>query len=278
VSFDHMHILGDTIEKIAAEKAGIIKSGVPVVTAVEDEAAFQVIQEKAASLRTKVYRLGKDFHISGEHMDEEQQYFTFHGPFVQYKDVRIGLRGYHQFKNAATSLMTLEILRQYFAFNVDEEGIYTGLREAINPGRLEVISEGPFIVLDGAHNAHGAKAISSSVPHLFNYDQLILVVSIMQDKLMDEMLDHLLPLTNQIVITRARNPRAVDPAILSEKVRNKQPELPIYIEQEPIDAVKRAVALASPKDLVLVTGSLYLIESIRDNLSHVIEKKVGEKW
>jgi len=275
VGLDHIHILGDTIEKIAWDKAGIIKSGVPVITAVEDESAFNVIEEIAREKRTKVYRLGRDFAIENEKMNQEDQSFTFVGPFRRYEEIHLGLKGVHQFKNAATSMMALELLRQYFAFLIDEEPLREGMLKAINPGRLEVVSREPLVVMDGAHNPHGTKVIAESVPRLFQYKNCVLILSIMQDKLMDEMLDHLLPLADQVVVTRAKTPRAAQPTILAEKIMSKNPQVSIYIEEEPIDAVKKALSLAKAEDLVLVAGSLYLIESIRADLP-TLWSRVGE--
>jgi dihydrofolate synthase/folylpolyglutamate synthase len=275
VGLDHIHILGDTIEKIAWDKAGIIKSGVPVITAVEDEGAFNVIEEIAREKRTKVYRLGRDFAIENEKMNQEDQSFTFVGPFRRYEEIHLGLKGVHQFKNAATSMMALELLRQYFAFLIDEEPLREGMLKAINPGRLEVVSREPLVVMDGAHNPHGTKVIAESVPRLFQYKNCVLILSIMQDKLMDEMLDHLLPLADQVVVTRAKTPRAAQPTILAEKIMSKNPQVSIYIEEEPIDAVKKALSLAKAEDLVLVAGSLYLIESIRADLP-TLWSRVGE--
>jgi dihydrofolate synthase/folylpolyglutamate synthase len=275
VGLDHIHILGDTIEKIAWDKAGIIKSGVPVITAVEDEGAFKVIEEIAREKRTKVYRLGRDFAIENEKMNQEDQSFTFVGPFRRYEEIHLGLKGVHQFKNAATSMMALELLRQYFAFLIDEEPLREGMLKAINPGRLEVVSREPLVVMDGAHNPHGTKVIAESVPRLFQYKNCVLILSIMQDKLMDEMLDHLLPLADQVVVTRAKTPRAAQPTKLAEKIMSKNPQVSIYIEEEPIDAVKKALSLAKAEDLVLVAGSLYLIESIRADLP-TLWSRVGE--
>lgn len=275
VGLDHIHILGDTIEKIAWDKAGIIKSGVPVITAVEDEGAFKVIEEIAREKRTKVYRLGRDFAIENEKMNQEDQSFTFVGPFRRYEEIHLGLKGVHQFKNAATSMMALELLRQYFAFLIDEEPLREGMVKAINPGRLEVVSREPLVVMDGAHNPHGTKVIAESVPRLFQYKNCVLILSIMQDKLMDEMLDHLLPLADQVVVTRAKSPRAAQPTILAEKIMSKNPQVSIYIEEEPINAVKKALSLAKAEDLVLVAGSLYLIESIRADLP-TLWSRVGE--
>lgn len=275
VGLDHIHILGDTIEKIAWDKAGIIKSGVPVITAVEDEGAFKVIEEIAREKRTKVYRLGRDFAIENEKMNQEDQSFTFVGPFRRYEEIHLGLKGVHQFKNAATSMMALELLRQYFAFLIDEEPLREGMVKAINPGRLEVVSREPLVVMDGAHNPHGTKVIAESVPRLFQYKNCVLILSIMQDKLMDEMLDHLLPLADQVVVTRAKTPRAAQPTILAEKIMSKNPQVSIYIEEEPINAVKKALSLAKAEDLVLVAGSLYLIESIRADLP-TLWSRVGE--
>lgn len=275
VTYDHTKMLGDTLEQIAWDKAGIIKGGVPVITAVEDEGAYQVIENIAKEHRAKVYRLGRDFHIRDTEMTSNTQNFTFQGPFRDYQGVELGLKGIHQFNNAATSLMVLEMLRQFYAILIDEENVLDGYRNAIHPGRLEVVSRDPLIVYDGAHNAAGAKMVAQSVPQLFTYDKLTLVTSIMQDKAITDMLEYLVPLAEQIVITKADNPRAADPDVIKEKIINKNPQLPIYIVEEPIEAVKKAMTISNKTDMILIAGSLYLIESLRNELSKLTELRAG---
>lgn len=264
VGLDHTKILGDTLAQIAWDKAGIIKGGVPVITAVEDEEAYQVIADIASEKRAKVYRLGGAFDYSDAVMNTDGQRFTFRGPYRDYRDISLGLRGLHQFKNAATSMMALEILRQSYAFQIEAEDIATGMADTMHPGRLEVVSEAPLIVLDGAHNAHGTGVVSASIPQLYRYRELTLVLSIMEDKPVDAMLDDLLPLAHQVIITRANNPRALTPVALQQKIISKNPQLPIYIVEEPIAALDKALAITTADDLLLIAGSLYLIETIRE--------------
>lgn len=277
VGLDHTKILGDTLEKIAWDKAGIIKGGVPVITAVEDEAAYKVIEDIATAHRAKVYRLGREFTIQEPVINNEGQSFTFNGPFQDYKNIELGLRGSHQFANAATSLMALELLRQYSAFIIDEEDLLTGYRQAKHPGRLEVLSTEPLIVCDGAHNPHGAKKVAESIPQLYQYEKLTLVTSIMQDKAIDELLQYFMPLVDRVVITKAHTPRAAEPTLIQEKIVNQNAQLPIYIVEEPIEAVQKAIEVSDPHDLILIAGSLYLIESLRNELSNRIELRAGVK-
>ncbi|CCQ97439.1 FolC bifunctional protein [[Clostridium] ultunense Esp] len=276
VAFDHMHILGNTLGEIAFQKAGIIKPGVPVVTGVNGGEAGRVIEEQAKEKRASIYRLGEEFRILDPVMNHERQTFTFQSPFRELKGLDLGLKGEHQFANAATALMAAELLRTYFAFHLEEEGIRKGLAKAANPGRMEVVNRHPLILLDGAHNPHGMRAVAHSIPALYSYRKMILLLSIMQDKLADEMLQALIPLAHTVVVTRARNKRALDPEQLAEKIRNINPRMPIYIVEEPTEAVKSALHLTEKEDLLFITGSLYLLESIRDELEREIAMKVGD--
>lgn len=275
VAFDHMRILGDTLAMIAEQKAGIIKPGVPVITGVEGGEALPVIEAKARKMHASLYRLGKDFHISDPILTPEAQSFTFQGPFHTYRGLELGLKGVHQFANAATALMAIELLQTYYAFYFDEEAIRKGLAEAFNPGRLEQVFEKPIILLDGAHNPHGMRAVARSIPKLYAYRNMTLLLSIMQDKAAEEMLDAILPLAHRAVVTRAKNHRAMDPRQLAEKIRGKKEGIPIYIVEEADEAAKEALRITEKEDLLLVTGSLYLLESIREGLLKEIGLKVG---
>lgn len=277
VAFDHMRILGNTLAEIAAQKAGIIKAGVPVVTGVEAEEALQVIEEKAAEKRSTLYRLGRQFTIEDPMIDHEEQTFTFRSPFHTYHGLSLGLKGVHQFANAATALMAIELLGTYYAFYFEEDAIRRGLLKAENPGRLEEVGEHPTILLDGAHNPHGMRALAESIPELYSYRRMILLLSIMQDKLVDEMLEAILPLTHVVVVTRAKNQRAMEPERLAEKIRGKNADLPIYIIEEPEEAVVEAHRMAEEEDLLLITGSLYLIESVRERLNWEIARKADAR-
>lgn len=117
--------------------------------------------------------------------------------------------------------------------------------------------------------------LAKSIPQLFTYDKITLVTSVMNDKPVDAMFDILIPLVDQIIVTKAHSSRALEPSELKEKIASKDAHLPIYIEEEPMEAVKKALSLSSEQDLVLISGSLYLIEDIRDEVMKLIDHRAG---
>lgn len=155
VGHDHMDILGDTLELVAAEKAGIIKAGVPVITAVEPAAIWSVIEETAKAKKATLYSLGDQFNLTEVKSELDHQSFQFNGPFRPIPNLSITLNGEHQLKNAAVAVMTLEVLRQYYATIVEDVDLQKGLEGTKWPGRLEMVSQEPRILIDGAHNPEG---------------------------------------------------------------------------------------------------------------------------
>lgn len=168
VGYDHTDILGDTLEQIAREKAGIIKPGVPVVSCVSQSEAIQVIRETAAKQGATLYLAGEQFTYERLNGDETAQTFSFAGPF-RHMEIDITLLGEHQCSNAAGAMMALEVLRQYMAFVLDDAELLEGFRQTAWAGRLEQVSTSPRIVLDGAHNPEGAQTLAKSLPQVYSY-------------------------------------------------------------------------------------------------------------
>lgn len=139
VGHDHMEILGDTLAKVAEEKAGIIKPGIPVVSTVEQPEVIEVIKRKAMEKKSSLYLLGEQFNYSPIESTDNKQSLSFSGPFQDLGNVPVSLSGAHQMKNAAAALMTLEVLRQYYAAIVDEEHIISGIGQTVWPGRWKSV-------------------------------------------------------------------------------------------------------------------------------------------
>lgn len=162
IGMDHTDILGDTVEQIAHEKAGIIKPGVPVVTCAVQPEAVKVIQERAKRLRSTVYLAGDQFSYQRLESSKDGQTLQFSGPFRDL-NIHIRMQGVYQCDNAVAALMSLELLRQYMAFMLDEDDIKLGFENAFWAGRFEKVSDNPLIVLDGAHNPEGAESLAKSI-------------------------------------------------------------------------------------------------------------------
>ncbi|WP_170839886.1 bifunctional folylpolyglutamate synthase/dihydrofolate synthase [Lihuaxuella thermophila] len=264
VGFDHKDMLGDTLAEIAKEKAGIIKPGVPVVCGSEEEEALRVIAEEARQKKCNLYVLHKDYQIELVHSDSERQTFHFANAYRRLLNLEIPLAGEHQLRNAGTALMTLDILRQNYATVMEDEQIGQGLKRVNWPGRMEKVSDQPLIVLDGGHNPDGIRALVSSVRQLYTYERLILMVAVMKDKDVKEMLKPLLSVCDMVITTQVQDqPRSFSADELADEIKGMDPGVPVLAAPTAEEGLSLMKKQATDKDLLLITGSLYLISEIR---------------
>lgn len=267
VGHDHMEILGDTLPKVAFEKAGIIKSGVPVVSAVEQPEVIDVIESVARERKSTLYLLGRQFDYEPAVSVQDRQTFHFRGPFRRIPDVTITLNGAHQMKNAAVALMALEVLRQYDALIASDDDLYAGMKEAEWPGRLELVSAEPRILLDGAHNPEGAKTLAEALRSIYEYRKLHLMIGMLATKNHTGYLRHILPLVDTLIITEPdwrKKLAAAKLAELVEELRQElKPDMEIIIEPNWRKGLDDLTGRTGKDDLAVVSGTLYLISDVR---------------
>lgn len=268
VGHDHMEILGDSLTKVAEEKAGIIKPGVPVVSAVEQPEAVEVIRRTAAERKSTLYLLNEAFNYETVQAELDLQTISFAGPFRSLERVDITLNGAHQQKNAAVALMTLEVLRQYYAVVQDEEPFYEGMRSAQWPGRLEMVSRSPRMLLDGAHNPEGAATLAEALRSVYRYEKLHMMIAMMPTKQHDEVLRQLLPLADSLIVTEPNFFKKAEAGALADLARNTLGELnnkslDITVEPDWKKALKLLIDRTGSEELAVVTGTLYLISDVR---------------
>lgn len=265
VGLDHTRFLGETVEDIAREKAGIIKPGVPLVCGVTDPAALAVIEEQARAKKAGLYVYGRDFTATSVASTPDGQIFDFTGPFRKYEGVQIRLAGAHQMQNAAVALMGLEVLRQYMAFVFEEdEELYRGLREAEWPGRFERLGDRPLFLIDGAHNPQGAAALADAVRQFYGDRRVHLVIGLLEDKVSPDFFRPLLPLAKTVVLTEPDSPRRAPAERLCEIVAPLAGQAAdVRVEPDWREAVAQAERSADEDDVILVTGSLYLVGDVR---------------
>jgi len=199
VGMDHTDVLGHTLQDIAAEKAGIIKPGVPVVTGEWNPEALAVIQEKARSTRSTVYQLGHQYDVQQLEERLGEQRIRYRSILRRGEaDYTLTMNGSHQSRNAAAALMTIDLLRNFYSFLLEEDEISRGLQQTRWPGRLEIVSRRPLIMLDGAHNQEGIEALAAGIQKLKPvHARLHLVFSALADKPLVQMAEALLPLKSQ---------------------------------------------------------------------------------
>jgi len=278
VGYDHTDVLGDTLELIAAEKAGIIKPGVPVVSCVSQPEAIAVLKEKAASCRSTLYLAGEDFTYEASGLEDGVQSFVFKGPFRSL-DIEIAMKGAHQCANAGGAMMVLEVLRQYLAFMLDDEDVRAGFRDTFWAGRLEEISSSPRIVLDGAHNPEGAESLARSLPQYYTYNKLNLLMGMLSNKHHESYLKHILPIVDTLILTEPDFRKKMDAENLHgivESLRKKyaKEHLEIIVERDWGKALQLLKSRTAGNDLAVVSGTLYLIADVR---STILQQPDSEK-
>lgn len=262
IGFDHMDILGNTLGKIAYEKAGIIKEGRPVVSYPQLEEASDTIKRIAGERGSPLYEVSAEQVLPRE-VSLEGNRFDFRFEDRVYKDLRLNLIGEHQLKNAATAITAIEIIRD-FGVSIPRQAIYEGLLKTKWPGRLEKVHENPRVIIDGAHNGAGADALAHTMDTYFEGDEVILVLGILGDKEVEAIISRICPLARTVILTKPHNPRAMDPNKLAEKVLKYKDE--VIIEPDIIKAIDKAMDLAKDKGMVLICGSLYLVGTARSYL------------
>jgi dihydrofolate synthase/folylpolyglutamate synthase len=263
IGFDHMNILGSTIEEIAGEKAGIIKRNIPLFTAVEQKGALDVIQQKAKVEHAPVYMLERDFCTSSLEAEESSERFQFSGFDIVLSNVKLSMLGAHQVKNAALALAALLYLKQAGLLNIEVNKIYEGLKRTAWLGRFEQISQNPLIFLDGAHNIQGIESLVSTVKRHYKEYNVHVVFSCLKDKEATELVTRLEEIATSIIFTTFDFPRADNP----EHVAAVSQHSSKVIEMDFKKAIEKGKQnLTKEKDLLLITGSLYFISEVRNYL------------
>lgn len=260
ISYDHMAQLGSSLAEIAVNKAGIIKTGCPVIANVPQRDAAKIIARKAYAMGSRLYDIsGIRAAVSDETPFSQKVSMELYEK--SYSDVEISMVGRHQAENLKTALATLEILRKSGAVKLDREALYEGLKRARQPGRFEVISEDPLVIIDGAHNEAGAQALQETMAKHFAGKKILLVAGILADKEIDSIVKFLTKITDHIIVTEPDNPRK----LAAEKLAEHVADFGVAAEAVPDveAAVHRAKELADDYDVILFAGSLYLIGNVR---------------
>ncbi len=260
ISYDHMAQLGSSLAEIAVNKAGIIKTGCPVISNVPQRDAAKIIARKAYAMGSRLYDIsGIRAAVSDETPFSQKVSMELYEK--SYSDVEISMVGRHQAENLKTALATLEILRKSGAVKLDREALYEGLKRARQPGRFEVISEDPLVIIDGAHNEAGAQALQETMAQHFAGKKILLVAGILADKEIDSIVKFLTKITDHIIVTEPDNPRKLAAEKLAEHVADFGVAAEVVSDVEA--AVHRAKELADGYDVILFAGSLYLIGDVR---------------
>ncbi|MBR2547968.1 MAG: bifunctional folylpolyglutamate synthase/dihydrofolate synthase [Eubacterium sp.] len=280
ISYDHMDRLGSTITEIASEKAGIIKKGCPVVVSTEREAALKVFSDKASELGAPLYDTRKLASYTIKELRPGGSTFDYSadigGSHVSMNGIEISMGGEHQVINAAEAITALLVQDR---FDISEEAIRRGLGKAKQPGRFEILYDpnedafeqnthvsghgtgNPWVIIDGAHNQDAAKRLRAAMGQFFPGRRVLFVCGILADKDVSGILDEFTEIGTDFVATEPENERKLSAYELAKAINSRGKM--VYEIPKPKDAAALAMSIAKGYDVVLFTGSLYLIGMIR---------------
>lgn len=256
IAFDHTAYLGDTLESITYEKAGIIKQNGVCLTAARQKVVLDILKNVCLRRRAKLYSLGSDIKIK----KQKDGSSNYQGLYRDLENLKIPLMGEHQLSNAALALAVIELCAKK-GFTVDDAAVHTGLRNTHWEARLEILQENPVFLLDGAHNPAGIDALCRSLKSDFSFHRLILIFGALADKDYRRMLAKIVPLASIIILTQLKTKRAAQVKALMEIV--KKMGRSAIVAENVNQAIERAVFLAGKQDLICATGSFYLAGKVK---------------
>lgn len=257
VTLDHTDRCGKTVAEIACQKAGIIKKGIPVITAAKGE-ALAGIREKVAANKAGLSVYPRDFSVLINEIKNYQQIISLKLPDCGLKNIQLNLLGEHQAENAAIAAMTARVLGQRDG-RITQAAISQGLSEVKWPGRFEVVVGKPLIVIDGAHNPDGAEKLRKTLDETFPDKEIVFVLGILRDKNMAEILKNLVRPENTVITVPPSSERAARSQELAGIVSARLVEAAETIEE----GIRKAKSFAAKDDVICIAGSLYLVGDAR---------------
>lgn len=261
VDYDHVEVLGEEIGDIAWHKAGITKDGGIVVTGERKGAVLKVIEEEARLKGAELFRLGKEFDYT-----VNEGVLEIAGPSSDYRGLRIAMKGKFQPVNAAVAVAALDVLRERENLSIDEQAVRTGLGATVYSGRMEVIQEEPTVILDGAHNRHKMEALAESLRAAFPGKKMTVVIGMLMIKDGQGMVEALAPLAGRWVATQPHvfGKPALPAGQLADIIKDRSPEARITVQENVLTALAGVLNEAQPDEIILVTGSIYLLGEARE--------------
>lgn len=259
ISFDHTNLLGNTLEKIAREKAGIIKKGIPTVIYPQQEEVLKVIKNKCFEMDSELY-IANNENLKFENivnLDKPYQLLKYNNEI----DILLPLLGEHQIINLSVAMQAIEVLNNKNIIDISIANIVKSIKNVSWKGRLEVLSNNPYVVIDGAHNIQGIKTLSRNIKKYFKYENLYLILGILADKDVEEMIKIITPMAKKVYSVTPNSIRGELAESLKDEVSKFNKNCKAFDKYE--EAYLEALNDASEKDLILASGSLYMIGHMR---------------
>ena len=274
IGLDHMEYLGETIEEIARTKSGIIKSESHVVLAAQEPEVARILLAKVLEKSAIPYREGIEFALLRRDIAVGGQLISVKGVHGEYADIYLPLHGAHQATNAAVAIATVEA---FVGVKLDEELVRSAFANVSSPGRLEILHRDPTVIVDAAHNPHGAIALAETIRNEFDFESIFCVLGILGDKDVSGFLKALEPVVDRLVVTRSDSPRALPVDELFAKAVDVFGHERVYKEEELASAITYAMEQATlinqvsdGVSAVVITGSVVTAGSAR-----VVLKKIA---
>ena len=267
ISFDHTNLLGNTLEEIAAEKAGIIKSCIPTVIYPQEEMAERVISSKCQELDSKLYKINKEDAKLINIIKEDKIYQQVKVKLDDEYDVKLPLLGEHQILNLAVALKALEVIKDK-APKLNMESIVKSIATVRWNGRLEIMSNSPYVVIDGAHNIQGITQLNKNINKYFEYKDMYLILGILADKDVEDMVKVITPKAKKVFTVTPNSMRAETAEELMNEVKKYNESCEAYNDYK--NAFEDALKLCKKDDLLLISGSLYMIGEMRGIIKKIL--------
>ncbi len=270
ISLDHMNILGNTIREIAREKAGIIKRKVPIITCNQKDEAIKAITEKALKENSNLIIVNpnnyKTLEVNKNEIINQSVLVNINGTE---EIISLSLLGEHQIINLSLAIEAIKELDSLNYINLDINKLKSATKSVKWKGRLEILKSNPYIVVDGAHNVDGIKYLKNNIEKYFKYNNLYLILGILADKEVEKMLEIIAPMAKEIYTVTSNSIRATSAEKLKNEVLKYNKNTLSFEDYK--EAAKYAINKAKKEDLVLASGSLYMIGKMRETINEVIK-------
>lgn len=263
IGLDHTNILGNTYGEIAFEKAGIIKKNTPVFTAVKRHDALEVIAKQAAAMQAPLFAIQQDFTVYDHQSLPKGERFSLKREREAMEELDISMIGGHQTENASLAVMAAQYLNRKGFFLLSEQDIREGLKQAYWPGRFEILSDEPLVIIDGAHNDEGITALTNELTARYHEQKIHIVFAALRDKKLDKMIEKLDGVADQITFVSFDFPRAAAAETLFEISQSAKKQIHDNWQQ----AICEELAEIADGSMLVITGSLYFISEVKPFLN-----------
>lgn len=267
ISLEHMPQLGTSLSEIAKHKAGIIKKGMPVITSENNAKIVDIFIKEVFKKNAKLYRLGRDFSHKIVKSDQSGLIINVQTPFKKYDKLRLAQLGTFNAVNAATAVKAAEVISKKYGVSITEDHIRKGLASWTLPGRMETVQQKPQVILDSAHNPQKMQALVDTIKAVFPAKKMTVVIGMLAFKNVETIIKELLPIANRIIATQANvlSKPSLSPGDLTKAVKRQKPSLEVIEYDSVEDGIQAAISKTKPDELVLITGSMYLIGEAREH-------------